>query len=183
MEKRTGQRKKIKIVLVLVSLIFLAFLAFTLTNIYLFQTGIATSVQTYGIPALFLISLLLDLIPQFISPVVVLGLGILAKINIYAAIISVILGSTIGSTLGFSLGKKYMFDAVNALAKRKNVNKMTELINKYGKIIIPLAAISPLPYIPVVLGAINLSKKNFLVYGLIPRILSLIAWGYIFYLF
>lgn len=50
---------------------------------------------------------------------------------------------------------------------------------KKRKIIVPIAAISPLPYLPVLLGAMNFSKQNFIIYGLIPRALSFIIFGYI----
>jgi uncharacterized membrane protein YdjX (TVP38/TMEM64 family) len=144
---------------------------------------VSVQLQTYGAPALFFITLILDLIPQIISPVVAMITAIVIGMNIYLAIIATILGSTIGSFIGFMLGKKYMFDAVNAMASKKSIDRLTDLTNKYGKIIVPLAAISPIPYLPVLLGAINLSKKNFIIYGLIPRTIGIILFGYITYLF
>jgi len=73
-----------------------------------------------------------------------------------------------------------MFEAVDALSPKKSTKKLTYLTNKYGKIVIPIAAVSPLPYLPVVLGTMNLSKRNFIIYGLVPRALGIIAYGILF---
>ena len=176
-------KKKVKttleVIATLVTLISLALIFYTLTSSEALKQEFSTQVQDYGIPSLFIFSLLLDLIPQLISPVVMLATAILAGINIHCAILVTILGSTLGSIIGFALGKKYMYTAVDVLTSKKATQRLTYLTNKYGKIIVPIAAISPLPYLPVLLGAMNLSRKNFAIYGLIPRILSFIIFGYL----
>ena len=176
-------KKKIKATIkagaALVTIVSLVLIFYTLINPETLQQQFSTQVQNYGIPSLFILSLLLDLIPQLISPVVILAAAILAGINIHYAVAITILGSTIGSVIGFALGKKYMYEAVSLTTSPKAAQKLTNLTNKYGKIVVPLAAISPLPYLPVLLGAMNLTKKNFIIYGLIPRALSFIIFGYI----
>lgn len=178
-KSKTAAVKTIRLVSALVTVVVLGVLAYGLINIAELDESVYSLIHIYGIPALFGISILLDLIPQLISPVMALGTGIIAGINVHYAIASTILGSVIGSVIGFALGKKYMFDAVYAMASEKSVEKLTTLTNKYGKIIVPLAAISPLPYLPVFLGAINLSKRNFVLYGIVPRVLSFIIFGYL----
>jgi len=73
-----------------------------------------------------------------------------------------------------------MFDTIDLMSSKKAADRVTHLTNKYGKIIIPIAAISPLPYLPVALGALNLSEKNFVIFGLIPRALGIAAYGSLF---
>lgn len=172
-------RTTLKVSTVIVTALSIALILYTLINSETLQQEFSIEVHNYGIPSLFVFSLILDLVPQVISPVVILGAGVLAGVNTYFAIIITILGSTIGSVLGFILGKKYMYTAVDLLTSRNATKKLTYLTNKYGKVIVPLAAISPLPYLPVLLGAMNFSKKNFIVYGLIPRALSFIIFGYL----
>jgi len=164
----------------LIILVVLALILYGITNIGSINEETSILIDNYGAPALFAIAIFLDLIPQVISPIIALGAGLLAGINIYYAILATILGSAIGSTLGFTIGKKYMFDAVDILTTKKSTNRLTRLTNKYGKIIIPIAAISPLPYLPVALGAINFSKRNFIIFGLIPRALGIAAYGFLF---
>ena len=168
---------KASVILATVVLLFLIF--YILISPETLEQQFSTQVQDYGIPSLFTLSLFLDLIPQPISPAVILATAIVAGINTYYAIIATILGSLIGSIIGFALGKKYMYTAVDILTSKKTAQRLTKLTNKYGKIVVPIAAISPLPYLPVLLGAMNFSPKNFLFYGLIPRAIGFIIFGYL----
>ncbi|MBS3087220.1 VTT domain-containing protein [Candidatus Pacearchaeota archaeon] len=175
-------RKQIKIIAILITIVSLILIIYTLVNQTILQEKFSAQVQVYGIPSLFILSFLLDLIPQLVSPFMTLIAGIVAGINIHYAILSTIIGSTIGSLLGFAIGKKYMYKAVHLTTSDSAVEKLTYLTNKYGKIIVPLTAISPLPYLPVLLGAMNLTKKNFLIYGLIPRAIGIAIYGYLIHL-
>jgi membrane protein DedA with SNARE-associated domain len=172
-------RKRIKVLTILLTSISIFLIIYTLTNLEQLQTEFSTQVQNYGIPGLFAMVFLLELIPQLVSPIIILIAGIFAGINVHLAILTAVFASAMGSTLGFTLGKKYVCKALNILGDKKAIAKITKLTNKYGKIMIPIAAFSPLPYLPVLFGAMNFTKKNFLIYGLIPRTLSLIAYGYI----
>ena len=176
-------KKAIGFISVFISLIIISLMVYGLMNASTLGEEASSQIQNYGIPALFIMSLIFDLIPQILSPVAAMIMAVVLGINIYYAIIATILGSTIGSIIGFALGKKYMFDAVNAMASKKSVERLTDLTNRYGKVAVPIAAISPLPYLPVLLGAMNFTKKNFIIYGLIPRALSIIILSSIIYLF
>ena len=182
MKKSKRARNFVKFVSVLIVLLMVALTVYSFLNRGILDDKVSSGISNYGLSALFVASLLLDLIPQLISPVVAMGAGIIIGMNIYVAIITTILGSAVGSLLGFFLGKKYLFDAVDVMSSKKSVKRLTYLTNRYGRVIVPLAAISPLPYLPVLLGAINFSKKNFLIYGLIPRALSIELFGYLIWL-
>jgi len=177
------ERDVIKFLMGFVVLVILATIMYAFFNREILAQNFSYQILAYGTPALLFISIILDLIPQAISPIFALGVGIAAGINVYFAIGATVLGSTIGSILGFFFGKKYMYNAVDILASKKDTEKLTDLTNRYGKIIVPLAAISPVPYIPVGLGAINFSKRNFLFYGIIPRAIAIIIYGLLFTLF
>jgi membrane protein YqaA with SNARE-associated domain len=178
-----SNKKKIQTVIkagvILVTIVSLILILYTLMSYETLEEKFSTQVQDYGIISLFTLSLLLDLLPQLISPIIILAAAIVAGVNIHYAIITTILGSTSGSLIGFILGKKYMYTAVDTLTSKKATKRLTKLTNKYGKIVVPIAAISPLPYLPVLLGAMNFSKRNFLIYGLIPRTISFIVFGYL----
>ena len=168
---------------VLISLIAIALLFYSLLNTNTIDDTLKEGIIAYGIPGVIISSALLDLIPQFISPFIILATIIVAGVNPLLAIFLVILGSTIGATIGFSLGKKYMFQVVYCLVKPRTINKMTNLMNRYGKWAVSLAAISPLPYLPILIGALNFSKRNFLLYGLLPRAIGLTLFGILVNLF
>ena len=175
--KRNNIKKIIKITSTLIAAIVIALATYTITNQDIINNQ-SYQIQTYGIYGIFIASFLLDLIPQFASPVIILTAAIFANINITTAVLITILGSTTGSILGFVIGKKYMCKAVNLTISQTTAQKISHLTNKYGKIIVPITAISPLPYLPILLGAMNFSKQNFIIYGLIPRALSFIIYGH-----
>lgn len=170
-------RKSIRIVVIFTILITLAILVFTFSAIAFSEEDISYRITKYGLPSLFVLSLVFDMIPQVVSPIVTLSLAIAAGIKVYLVVPTVILGSLIGSVISFSVGKKYMFRSVEVLAKNSHAKKLTYLVNRYGKIIVPIAALSPLPYLPVVIGSMNMTRKNFIIFGLIPRSISFIAYG------
>jgi membrane protein YqaA with SNARE-associated domain len=170
-------RKSIRIVVIFTILITLAILFFSFSGIAFSNEDISYRITKYGLPSLFILSLVFDMIPQIISPIVTLSVAIAAGIKVYFAVPTVILGSLIGSIISFSVGKKYMFSAVKVLAKNSHAEKLTHLVNRYGKIIVPIAALSPLPYLPVVIGSMNMTRRNFIIFGLIPRAVSFIIYG------
>ena len=178
MKNKTKKVMKIAIALIILSIAIL--IAYVIANTIFSEESSSPLIQIYGVPALFLISAFLDLIPQYISPIVALVTAIASGINVYYATIATILGSTIGATIGYTIGKKYLHNAIGILSSKKSSKKLTELTNDYGKIIIPLAAVSPIPYLPVAIGAMQFSKRNFIIYGLIPRALSLAIYAYLF---
>jgi len=84
------------------------------------------------------------------------------------------LGSAFGAVVGFSLGKKYGLKLSIGWLGEKKVKKIEHGINTYGKWIVGVAAFSPLPYISIVFGALDMSWRNFILYGMIPRAISFI---------
>ena len=172
-------RLGLKITVATITLVSTVLIFYTLLNQNYLESQFSDKIQTYGVSALFILAFLLDLIPQLISPIMTLAASLTTPINPHYAILSTALGSTLGSMLGYKLGKSHMYQALRLTTAKESRKKMTRLTNKYGKIAVPLMAISPLPYLPILLGAINLSRKNFLIYGIIPRVLSFIIFGYL----
>ncbi len=55
----------------------------------------------------------------------------------------------------------------------KNKDQVTAIIEKYGKWGILIAALAPIiPYPPLLFGAIGISRKNMILYGIGSRTLS-----------
>jgi uncharacterized membrane protein YdjX (TVP38/TMEM64 family) len=171
--------KELEIVTVIVFLIIIGIFLYSLTNMISLDEKLKAEIYYYGIWGTFLSSAVLDLIPQFLSPFMVLATVIVAGLNVHTAVLLVVLGSTIGSLIGFALGKKYMFRVVNYFVKPETVDRMTNLMNHYGKLAVPISAVTPLPYVPMVFGALNFSKRNFIIYGLLPRVIGLTIFGYL----
>jgi len=135
----------------------------------------------YGVMGLFLINFFLEFVPQIITPFATLLMSLITILNPHVVIIAVVLGSFCGSITGYFIGRKYGFPLLYDLFEKKKADKAVSFMKKYGNPAVLLAAISPFPYIPMVIGALGMSKKRFIFFGLIPRALGLIGIGYAFY--
>jgi len=146
------------------------------------EDKISESVKQYGIIPIFILSILLDLIPQYISPHILAVIGNFFDINMILVITVMVIGSIIGSMTGFEIGSRLKkSNLIVDFVGKKKTKKFEESINKKGKYIVSLAAISPLPYIPLIIGMIHMKRRNFIFYGVIPRIIGLIVIGLLTY--
>ena len=112
---------------------------------------------------------------------------ILAGFSPHGLILTVALGSFIGSLGGFYIGYLYSNDIADLVISQKNRQKHTKrirhYIDRYGKIITAVIAITPVPYFPVVFGTIKLKPKDFIIYGAVVRSCSYVLYGYLVYFF
>lgn len=172
-------KKEIEIIEVLLAMIIIALCIISLISYNILKVKITAGVETYGLLGLFIVSSVIEFIPNFFHPILGLLVAVASGIKVYSAIISTILGSILGSILGFELGKAYGFKFICNIFDRITIQKLLDFKNKYGNFVMFLAAVTPLPYLPMVFGAVSASRKDFIVYGLLPRILSYIVIGYL----
>lgn len=130
----------------------------------------------YGLFAIFVLSLFFDLFPQYLSAhaLIVIAAG-LARNNLFLVSI-VVLGATfLASVLGFSIGR-YLEESffIDVFGKEK-YKKIEKGMAKKGKWYVAISAVSPLPYIPILFGALDMRWKDFFLWGIIPRLLGIIA--------
>ncbi len=143
----------------------------------------ANNIINYGLLALFVFVLLIEFLPQLLSPDFVLLWGISLGINVYSAVIVTMVASIIGSMVAFLVGYHYGFHAIAPFFKEKTVNKTVKFWNKYGKWFVIAAGTIPLPipYFPLIFGALRMKKRQFILWGIIPRTLGFIATGIVGY--
>ncbi|MBT7706082.1 hypothetical protein HN747_01405 [archaeon] len=178
MKKNNGEieRDVIEIVGIAVSVFVLVVLIYSFMN-----TGnIEDSVFKHSLNPVGIILLtgFLDSFPNLVSSFFVMISAISAGMNIYSAIGFSVVGSLLGSLLGFFIGRKYLFSVVRLIIKKKDVDRVIEGINKYGQAFLLLAAIAPLPYLPMIFGAIGIKWEKFFLWGVIPRICAFLVYGY-----
>lgn len=137
-----------------------------------------------GLWALFIFTFLFEFLPQAISPDYLLLLAMVAGINIYSAVLITIIASSIGSGLAFIIGYHYGFRVVAPFFNKKKLDKMLKVWNKHGKWFVLVSATIPLPvpYIPVIFGALRMKKIDFILWGIIPRAIGFIVTGIVGYL-
>jgi len=146
--------------------------------------GYATNdIQYYGFWALFIFTFLFEFLPQIISPDYSLLLAIGMGINIPLAVFVTIIASSIGSWLAFIIGYHYGFKIIAPFFEEKKLDKIVGFWNKRGKWFVLAAGTVPLPvpYIPVVFGALRMRKRDFIFWGIIPRAIGFIATGIVGY--
>jgi membrane protein DedA with SNARE-associated domain len=175
-----SKKRKIEIIDILVILIILAFSIFVLIKYNILQGKISEEIAHYGLFGVFSIAFLFEMFPQLWHPFAGVALSSSIGISLFYATIFAILGSTLGSILGFEVGRKYGFGFVCPLFSKKSMTQILSLWDKHGALIVLVSALSPIPYVPIIFGALGLKRKAFLFYGVIPRILSFIFLGFLF---
>jgi membrane protein YqaA with SNARE-associated domain len=127
----------------------------------------------YGTIVLFFLAFFMEFIPQYLSPhLLIFNIAIL-KIPLLSVTILVIIGSIFGSLLGFEVGRK---TSPKEFSKER-LKKVRYYISKYGKFFMAIAAISPLPYFPMIFGFLKIKRFDFLIFGILPRSIGIILLG------
>ena len=175
---RAELRRKFEIIDVIFALLFVIIAIISLVNYTILKGKISAEVEAYGLIGLFFTSAFMEIIPQIFNPIFALVVSIASGINVHLAILLTCLGSVIGSVIGFKIGAKYGINFIASMFDDFSLRRIDNFIEKYGKLCVTIAALTPLPYFPIVFGAFKLSKHDFFVYGIIPRILGFIFVGY-----
>lgn len=175
-----------KIFGIAILLIVVILFIYTWQNRSLLQGKIGDQIETYGLGSIFALSFILDFIPQYVAPQAIVVLAHIVGFSLWKISLVVLLGSFLGSWSAFEIGNqlKSSADILEKLIGRRKIKNFEHQVNKKGKLIVLISSISPIPYIPVVLGMLHFTRRNFVIYGLIPRavgiaISSLIVYGII----
>lgn len=174
----SGIKKRMKLIEIIVIILFLILCIISLLNYNSLENKTEQTIQNYGFVGLFLITALLEIVPSVLNGVVGLWAATATGMSIHISMLVAIVGSILGSYIGFIIGEKYGFKYVCAMFEKETVDKILKFWEKYGKSFILIAAITPLPYVPIIFGALGLSKKEFVIWGIIPRIFNYIIYGY-----
>jgi membrane protein YqaA with SNARE-associated domain len=145
---------------------------FSLSIIYKNTIISFLSAQTgsYLLTLLFILSFLMELIPQYISAhLLIINIAILDMPLFYATVI-ITIGTFLGNIAGFEIGRKSSFQAF----QKKELRKVENYISKYGKFFMFIAALSPLPYFPMIFGFLKIKRRDFVFFGMLPRIIGII---------
>jgi len=146
-----------------------------------FSVEIQQEIGSYGLIAVFVAVLLLEFIPQMLHPFICVVMAVGAGINLILAVIVASIASTVGSIAGYWVGKKYGFNIVCPLFNQKTIQKTLKLWDRHAKEYVLLSALTPLPYLPLIFGALGLKKRYMFFWGIIPRIIGYATMGWLLY--
>ena len=176
--KRRGIKLKFFLFLFIVSLILILSFSF-----YPQIKGfIQSSIEVYGFLAVFLIAYMSDILMQPIAPDIPIAIGIFFGLNPIFVTLSAIIASALATITGYYLGSRFGAKGFKKFYGDKKYQKIRKTYSKY-RFVIPLAAISPIPYVPVcwISGMFNMNKIKFFLYAMIPRSLRLIIIAFAAY--
>lgn len=166
MEKRT-----LKIIYISIAVFFVLLFFVSLIYRNFLTEFFGGELKQYGLLSLFLSSLLLEGIPQYVAPQLLAFNAALLGFGFFESVGVLYLGSIVGSIVGFEVGCKLKHSVSKAFLKEKTTERIQRFVERRGKWAIFLTSISPLPYIPLIFGVLHFKRKDFLLLGVLPRII------------
>lgn len=173
-------KRDVKIIGIVITVLFLIIATGSIIAYNVYKNQIYEGILLYGQFGIFISSALFELIPQVLNPFLVLMVGIASGINPITSTVLTILGSALGSVVGFELGLKYGPRIIYTLVEKKNIEKIFLYWGKYGKFVVTVSALTPVPFLPIVFGALKMKRMQFIIYGIVVRCLSFVVIGYAF---
>ena len=136
--------------------------------------------MSYGYPAVFILSFLSDIIDQPIGPEVVAGFGYVLGLNLLIVFILSVLGSWTISIINFYIGKYFLTHKIRASCSFDQHNNYCRLYQKYGRVELMIAALTPVPYVFSIwlAGAFGMKLRDFFLAGLLARMfrIGFVLW-------
>ena len=155
--------------------IFLAMIAAIAILVGLYYSTLATIVTSfatsYGLTSIFIAAFLLDVIAQPLAPDLPIIAGLYYGLNPFSVIIVATAASFLASITAFYLGRMLGEKGLRAFINEKKYNKWKKAADRYGDWVLPVAALTPVPYVPAcwMAGTFRLNFVKFLALTIIPR--------------
>jgi membrane protein YqaA with SNARE-associated domain len=182
---KRGERNRLfaRIAVILITVLVIWLFIWSIVNSSNLKTDLEEGGTTYGATGIFVLSGLLELVPQYISPHISLFSSAFLGLNILLGFLLVAIGSFVGSFVGFEIGKS--FRALSLILEdamgHEACSKMKNFLDHHGKWYLIIAALSPLPYVPLVLGMLDMKRRDFFLYGVIPRMIGFLIMTFVAY--
>ena len=176
-EAKMNKKHKAWLVIGIFLLIFISVGLYVIFNYEYFEIQMNYFINKFGLIGILITSFLADLFEHPFGPEIPASVGVLLGLNFVLVIIFSVLGSYLGSLVNFYIGRKYLSKRVGEIDENKIQKKHYKFFNKYGKLALVLAAISPVPWVAFcwLAGIFKMSLKQFFIWGLIPRFLRILS--------
>ena len=170
---RFNPRTAILLIGAFIVAVFLLVLAFQeeVTERVMFFVG------EYHYPAVFALALFVEMVSQPLGPEVPILAGKLVGLGVKTTVVIVAGASFIAGNLNYRLGSLFY----RRVCSDKRCDRYVEAYMMRGKYALAFAALGPIPYVPFCWfsGAFGLPYREYLVYGIIPRIIRVIIASYV----
>jgi membrane protein DedA with SNARE-associated domain len=175
-------RKEVEVLEIILALIAIALGIISILSYNFFKEQITEEIVLYGLFGLLFSSFIFEIIPNILNPFLIIIIGMSSGLGVFNTIIYTTIGSFLGSLLAFYVGRRYGWRFVCPLFSEENLSKILDFWSKHGKILVFVSAFTPLPYVPVIFGALGMEWKEFWLWGILVRAASLIIFGILLYL-
>lgn len=153
-------------------LMILIFISFALFAFYV-QQIITIFVSDYGFIGIFIMSFITDLLVQPIGPDVPLILGVAVKLNPWIVLLTVLLGSYTALLVAYYLGKTVGAAGIERIIGKKRFAKLSKY-ETGSKWFMFIGSLTPIPYIPYLVGLWRFSFVDTIMFVIIPRTLRFV---------
>ena len=174
-------RRRLEIIDAIILLVLIIISAISILNYDELKVGLESKILGYGFIGFFIITFFLEFLPQALSPLLGVWTATTVGVNIHYIIAVAIFAGLIGACSGFWVGKKYGSRYLPLLLTSESIKKTTKFWKKYGHIYALSTSVTFLPFFSMVFGAIEMSWRDFLTYGLASRVIKYLFFGYLFY--
>lgn len=138
------------------------------------EAHIERVVADYGYAGIFVLSLITDLLVQPIGPDIPLIIGLLVGLHPVAVLIAVLLGSYTTMLIAYYVGNAIGGAGIERLVGHRAYQKIQNSPH-YGKWILFLGSLTPIPYVPYLAGMWHLSFREVFLYVVLPRTIRFTA--------
>lgn len=172
-----NKKYKAWIIIGMFLLVFLVVGFYITFNLEYFEEMMNSFINEFGLIGILIFSFFADLFEQPLGPEIPASAGVLLGLNFVLVIVFSVIGSYIGSLINFYIGRKYLSSKVGDIEEKKISKKHYRLFDKYGKLALTLAAISPIPWVAFcwLAGIFKMNLRQFFIWGLIPRFLRILG--------
>ena len=167
-------KRGLKIVGIVLSVLIVAMLIVTFLISDYIELTIKNYLEVYGGATILISIFLIEILPQYAPPHAVTAAALLLGFPFYETFLLSIIGIVFADLIGFEIGKRYGTRFVDYYFNKKSKGKFGKAMNLHGRWFLFVAAISPVPYLPVVFGSLHIQRFNFLIFGVIPRVLGVV---------
>jgi len=145
---------------------------YSLINYSALEKELSGKVREGGYIIIFVFSFLLEGLPQILSPDIVLIAGALVKLNMAVVFIVIIVSCTLSSLFFYFIGYTGSRRIALNFVDENAYYGFIKLSKKWGKFALAIAALTPVPYLPIIPGMMKMRFSDFLVFGIAMRIIK-----------
>ncbi|MBT4166350.1 hypothetical protein HOE04_04900 [archaeon] len=168
----------------ILGLTILALFIYTIINFGFLQNqleaGLKNQILQYGYISIFLISFLLEGLPQpFVSAIFPFITGVVLGLDFKLLLLITIAGAILSGFIAYAIGIIYGKKIAIKIAGEENYQTYHNLFKKYGKLGMTIIALTPLPYFPILAGVFKMNLGDFIRFAVLPRIIHFLVFAYI----